>query len=135
MIMQDLQSLLIQFVQSNQSNLQFDFYSRNQIVLQIYKINDVKNWGFGIEKQIIQDLIVELTFNKQKIDNSKNKERFLKSNLFDCFYKFDTVKEDSYWTGIDSKHDLEKIENQILGIIDTVYSLKGEKIEYTLNVF
>ena len=135
MIMPDLQNLIIKFVQSNQSNLQFDFYSRNQIVLQIYKISDVKNWGFGIEKQIIQDLIIELTFNKQKIDNDINKARFIKSNLFDCFYKFETIKEDSYWTGIDSKQDLEQIEKQILEIIDTVYSLKGEKIEYTLNAF
>ena len=133
--MSDLKKLIIQFIQTQDRNLQFDFYLHNQIILQIYKLYDIKTWGYGIEKQIVSDLVVELTFNKQKFNNENNKRRLLNSDLFHRFYRFDTIKEDSYWIGIDSKQSTELIESQILEIINTVYDLNGENIVFTVNAF
>jgi hypothetical protein len=133
--MSEIQKLILQFIQSTERSIQFDIYSRKQIVLQIYKRYDVKNWGYGIENKIMEDLVVELTFKKQKIDNDKNKERFLKSDLCGKFCRFDTIKEDSYWTGIDSKLDTDLIMRNILEIIDSVYDLGDEKVEFTLNAY
>lgn len=133
--MSEIQKLILEFIQSTERSIQFDIYSRKQIVLQIYKRYDVKNWGYGIENKIMEDLVVELTFNKQKIDNDKNKERFLKSDLCSKFCRFDTIKEDSYWTGIDSKPDTGLIMRNILEIIDSVYDLGDEKVEFTLNAY
>ena len=133
--MSEIQKLILQFIQSTERSIQFDLYSRKQIVLQTYKRYDVRNWGYGIENKIIEDLIVELTFNKQKINNDKNKERFLKSDLCSKFFRFDTIKEDSYWTGIDSKTDIDSIIMIIFEIIDTVYDLGDEKVEFTLNAY
>ena len=133
--MNDLQKVILQFILSQDRNLQLDFHLRNQIIMQVYKLSDVKKWGLDIESQITDNMIVELIFNKQKIDNVNNKKRFLESDLFEKFYKFERIKEDSYWTGIDSEQEIERVEKSILKIVTTVYNLNGEIIRYTLNAY
>jgi|SRR5690554_780528 len=133
--MSSLQNMIIKLIQSQERNIQLDFYLRSQIIMQIYKLSDVKNWGFDIENQITNDMIIELTFKKQKFDNVNNKRRLLDSDLFEKFYKFERIKEDSYWTGLDCAQKIELIENRILKIIYTVYDLNGETIQYTLNAY
>ena len=133
--MPDLESFLTQFVNSNERNIQLDFYSRNQIVLQLYKLCDVKTWNYGIEEFIKDDIIIELTFNKNKIDNQNNKHRFFNSDFFKDFIKMDSVKEDSYWTGVDIKLSITTIKQMIIKIVNTVYDIKNEKIEFRLTAY
>jgi hypothetical protein len=133
--MSDLNSLLTQFVNSNERNISLDFYSRNQIVLQLYKLCDVKTWNYGIEEFIKDDIIIELTFNKNKIDNQNNKHRFFNSDVFRDFIKMDSVKEYSYWTGVDIKLSINTIKQMIIKIINAVYNLKNETIEFKLIAY
>ena len=130
-----LDSLLTQFVNSNGRNIQLDFSSRNQIVLQLFKLSDAKTWNYGIEEIIKDDIIIELTFNKNKIDNQNNKHRFINSEVFKHFIKMDSIKEDSYWTGVDEKMNISVIKQMIFKIINTVYDLKDNKIEYSLTAY
>ena len=133
--MTELTNLLSTFIQSTESNLQLDFYSRNQIILQIYKLNDVKNWNYGIENYISYDLVVELTFNKNKIENKENKQRLLKSEIYSDFIKIDTVETDSYWSGINKKLSINLVYLRIQDIINTVYDLKDEPVEHSLTAY
>jgi hypothetical protein len=133
--MPDLNSLLTQFINSNERNISLDFYSRNQIVLQLYKQCDVKTWNYGINEFIKDDIIIELTFNKNKIDNQNNKHRFLNSEVFKDYIKMDSVREDSYWTGVDIKLAISTINQMIIKIINTVYDLKNETIEFRLIAY
>ena len=133
--MADLTSLLTEFIHSSESNLQLDFYSRKQVILQIYKLTEVIKWNYGIENYIMDDFVVELTFNKSKIDNEGNKQRFLDTNLFSDFIKVDTVNTDSYWAGISKELDLNQILMKIQRIIRSVYDLKDQPIEYSLTAY
>ena len=133
--MPDLNSLLTQFVNSNERNISLDFYSRDQIVLQLYKLCDVKTWNYGINEFIKDDIVIELTFNKNKIDNQNNKHRFLNSEVFKDFIKMDSVKEDSYWTGVDIRLAINSINQMIINIINTVYDLKNDIIEFRLIAY
>lgn len=133
--MSSLINLLTKFVYSSERNMQLDFFSMNQIVLQIYKRSDVQNWNFGIETYIADDLIVELTFNKNKLNNQSNKQRFLGSIVFKDFIKVDTVNTDSYWTGISINQDINHIQQKIQIIISSVYDLKNQKLEYSLTAY
>ena len=114
--MSSLQNMIIKFIQSQERNIQLDFYLRSQIIMQIYKLSDVKNWGFDIENQITNDMIIELTFKKQKFDNVNNKRRLLDSDLFEKFYKFERIKKIlTDRARLCTK--IELIENRILKII------------------
>ncbi len=133
--MPNLESLMTQFLNSDERKIQLDFYSRNQIILQLFKLSDVKTWNYGIEKYIKDEIVIELTFNKNKIDNQNNKHRFINSEIFKAFFKLDSIKEDSYWTGVDIKLNITQINQMIIRIINTVYELKNETVEYRLTAY
>jgi len=63
--MNNLTAFLTRFIELNEKNLQLDFFCRKQVILQIFKMLDVKKWGKNIEQYVQGDIVIELTFNKQ----------------------------------------------------------------------
>jgi hypothetical protein len=133
--MNNLTAFLTRFIELNEKNLQLDFFCRKQVILQIFKMDDVKNWGKNIEQYVQGDLVIELTFNKHKIDNSNNKQRFINSDLKDTFKKIDDIQQDSYWLGLNSSSGINQIQKEMLSIIHNVYKIDNEPVEFTLNTY
>ena len=98
-------------------------------------MRDVKKWGKNIEQYVQGDIVIELTFNKNKIDNSNNKERFNNSDLKDTFMKVDNIEQDSYWLGLNISLGINQIQKEILKIVHTVYKIENELVEFTLNAY
>ena len=96
---------------------------------------DVKKWGKNIEQYVQGDIVIELTFNKHKIDNSNNKERFINSDLNYTFKEVDNIEQDSYWLGLNISVGINQIQKEILNIIHTVYKIENEPVEFTLNAY
>ena len=133
--MNNLTAFLTRFIELNEKNLQLDFFCRKQVILQIFKMRDVKKWGKNIEQYVQGDIVIELTFNKHKIDNSNNKERFISSYLNYTFKKVDNIEQDLYWLGLNISVGIIQIQKEILNIIHTVYKIENEPVEFTLNAY
>jgi len=133
--MNNLTAFLTRFIELNEKNLQLDFFCRKQVILQIFKMRDVKKWGKNIEQYVQGDIVIEMTFNKHKIDNSNNKERFINSDLNYTFKKVDNIEQDSYWLGLNISVGINQIQKEILNIIHTVYKIENEPVEFTLNAY
>lgn len=124
------------FVNSNEQKIQLDIFRDSQVILQIYKLEDVKYWGLDIESYIEKEFIIELTFSKNKKSNSENLKRFESSEWIEKFVKIDTIKENSYWLGINKNVDIKEFEQIISSLLDSVYEFTGnETVEFTVKAY
>lgn len=124
------------FVNSNEQKIQLDIFRDSQVILQIYKLEDVKHWGLDIESYIEREFIIELTFSKSKISNSENLKRFEYSEWFKKFVKIDNITENSYWFGINKNIDIKEFEQIIFSLLDSVYEFNdNETVEFTVKAY
>lgn len=122
-------------IDSNSSSIQLDIFRNNgQVLMQIFKQKNVSTWNRGIELTDSDGLIINLHFHKNKTNNFDNFKRFFDSDIFTKFKKY-PIPENSYFIGINSQYLINEIHDFILEILDTVYNLEGEAMEFTVNSY
>jgi len=132
----DFSDLLNTFLQSNEKGIQFDiFRSNKQVLLQVYRQYDVERWQDGFSLTDSKGIIIELHFHKDKTDNEENLERFKDSDLFGRFEQLSVQGQSSYFLGVGSNTPNSEIGDCIWEIINVIYSLSDERIEFTLNAY
>ncbi|UOX34827.1 hypothetical protein LXD69_04785 [Flavobacterium sediminilitoris] len=130
-----LNSAISIFINSQEKNLQLDFFRENQqVLLQIFKGYDVKNWKIAFESDN-DDLILMIHFHKDKIDNKLNLERFKNSKWYNDFERVIMQGEVQYYLKSRTAHDSNILEIEIRELINIVYSLSFEKVAFTLNAY
>ncbi|MBN2613154.1 MAG: hypothetical protein JXB00_16495 [Bacteroidales bacterium] len=131
-----LDNALRTILNSSEKNIQIDFFRENgQVIAQIYKQKDVKKWALGIELVNDQGLIIELNFNNAKLNNKLNYNRFKKSKFYNQFQKFQLVKENSYFLGINDNKLTGSIIDLLHEVFLTVYQITPINYKYTVNAY
>ncbi|MFW5700938.1 MAG: hypothetical protein ACOCWM_04535 [Cyclobacteriaceae bacterium] len=115
-------------------NIQLDiFRSNGQVLLQVYRLSDVKEWGL-IDTSNEEGYLIELTFNKSKTSNRNNKERFMFSEYKEKFHRFDKIPEDSYFYFVPKQIDSTEFSNLIMKLIKDVYD-DVEEVTFSVNEY
>ncbi|KYG81557.1 hypothetical protein MB14_13305 [Roseivirga ehrenbergii] len=120
---------------SNEKNMQLDIFRDNgEVLLQIFKSEDVKNWNieFDVTKEA---LIFQLLFNKNKTENSANLSRFLNSSLSKNFQRVEFYKQETYFATFPYTIGLEIIQSTINQLISEVYNLEVMTTRATLKAY
>lgn len=129
----NLSLLIATFLSSNEKNIQLDFFRSNEHVLfQIYKQYDVNKWELDFSSTDINSSVIEICFHKNKKNNEGNFIRFSKSAFHDMFTE---LEKNSFFYRIHSKTSVTEIVKLLLRLIDSIYDLNDERIEFTLNVY
>ncbi|CAM1351018.1 hypothetical protein [Tenacibaculum halocynthiae] len=114
-------------------NLQLDvFRSNGQVLMQLYKQRDVNLWDLNFDFPDDKAIVIEVSFHKDKLDNSKNLSNFKSSKLFE---KFTEVEKNDYFLRLRGNTDTIEVYKVVMKIVNDVYSLKNEYINYTLNAY
>jgi hypothetical protein len=132
--MNDIYKLSNTFLKSTTRNIQFDFYHRNQIILQIFKGYDVVNWRDKPNNVNNNQIVFQLLFNGGKDNNKLNLSNFKNSSLFNDFEYVNFYKQESYFYCVNILNEIELI-NYIEKIILSVYFFEIQKVDYTLKVY
>lgn len=129
----NLSLLITTFLSSNEKNIQLDFFRSNEHVLfQIYKQYDVNKWELDFSSTDINSSVIEICFHENKKNNEENFIRFSKSTFHDMFTE---LEKNSFFYRIHSKTSVTEIVKLLLRLIDSIYDLNDERIEFTLNVY
>lgn len=130
----DLNSLIKTFIESNERNLQLDFYRKNgEVLLQIFKGYDVNLWEVDIET-LENDIVYQLLFHKDKTANNDNLKRFKHSALFSDFKKVNFYNQNAYFYSVPIGSS-EEIKSKIFEILELIYDLGSNQVRYTLNAY
>lgn len=130
-----MEEFLNEIIISSEKNLQLDIFRINgQVLLQIFKAEDVARWGtdFKVESNA---LVFQLLFNNGKTDNSRNLERFKESNSFMDFEFVEFYKQNNYFLNVPTRIGVLAIMEKIVEIINVVYGLSFEETKATLNAY
>ncbi len=115
---------------------QMDIFRDNgQVLIQIYKQRDVLTWGLDIKLEDAEGIVIEILFNKAKINNNANYLRFINSEFYTNFTKIDNEKHDIWFAVFSSKWQTKELFDFIINLIDDVYRLKNSEIKFTLNAY
>ena len=109
------------FYNSIETNIQLDIFHNGEVLLQVYKTNDVLKWKNDVKVEV-GDIILELCFNKNK--KRSNYDKFKKSIFFDSFKKVDLEGGDVFWKQINSEH--ENLELTIVQLLSDVFEITDE---------
>jgi hypothetical protein len=132
--MNDIYQLSNTFINSTTRNIQFDFYHRNQIILQIFKGYDVVNWRDKPTNINNNQIVFQLLFNGGKDNNKLNLSNFKNSTLFNVFEYVNFYKQESYFCSVEISDEIELV-NYIEKIISSVYLFEIQKVDYTLKAY
>lgn len=123
-------------LKSSEKGIVLDVFFSDQILIQIFKGYDVKNWNFPIEIISDKSLVFSLLFNESKLDNDKNIARFTKSEIYNHFQKVRVEKNiDDYLFCSPMKYSVREARTLILTIIKDVYNRELTGIEFTLKAY
>ncbi len=127
----------IQVLMNNtEQNVQLDIFRENgQVLMQVYKQKDVTKWELGVELVDKNGFVIEITFHPNKSKNKENIKRFLESELYKKFNKYDSIEQNSYFIGIPSNWNIKNIEDIILKILSDIFNMKIKNIHFTLNAY
>ena len=127
----------IQVLMNNtEQNVQLDIFRENgQVLMQVYKQKDVTKWELGVELVDKNGFVNEITFHPNKSKNKENIKRFLESELYKKFNKYDSIEQNSYFIGIPSNWNIKNIEDIILKILSDIFNMKIKNIHFTLNAY
>jgi hypothetical protein len=100
------------------------------MLMQIFCVKHSIKCGWDISSKYKDGYIVTLDFNKNKINNNENYERFTKSQLFASFEKYEFIKRDSYFYHIHPSTKAKKIQLIIHQILIEVYDYQ-DKLFFT----
>ena len=132
--MNDIYQLSNTFIKSTARNIQFDFYHRNQIILQIFKGYDVVNWRDKPNNVNNNQIVFQLLFNSGKDNNKLNLSNFKNSMLFNDFEYVNFYKQESYFCSVEISDEIELV-NYIEKIISSVYLFEIQKVDFTLKAY
>jgi hypothetical protein len=123
------------FVNSQEPGIQLDVFRENgQMLLQIGKGYDVKNWNTPL-KVNSNDIILLLHFHKSKDHNSKNLLRFLNSPLFRNYERFQMQGQEMYFSKSATTLKPEILEMEIRELVRDIYELDNEEVNYSLKAY
>ena len=135
MIYNNIQQALITFLESQEKNIQLDFFRENgEVILQLFKEYDVANWGLGVEF-IDNGTIAQLVFNKNKSNNFENFNRFQDSDLFDLFIHVNFHGQNAFFSDIPPETDIRNIELFISKCFHSIYDINNENISFSLDAY
>jgi len=121
---------------NTEQNVQLDIFRENgQVLMQVYKQKDVTKWELGVELVDKNGFVIEITFHPNKSKNKENIKRFLESELYKKFNKYDSIEQNSYFIGIPSNWNIKNIEDIILKILSDIFNMKIKNIHFTLNAY
>ena len=120
---------------STEKNIQLDIFRENgEVLLQIFKSDDVKNWD--VDFVVTQNaLVFQLLFNGGKTDNKANQKRFLEAEISEDFEKVEFYNQETYFANFPITMGIETIENIVGRTIAEVYDLELLDIHVTLNAY
>ncbi|XLS28400.1 hypothetical protein ACJD0Z_14480 [Flavobacteriaceae bacterium M23B6Z8] len=123
------------FIRSDEKGLQLDFFRDDgQVLLQIYKGNEVATWNkvYVIDEN---ELLLLLRFHKSKTDNESNFNRFMSLNTFTQFRKIKDQNQIFYYQPVSATTKIPMLQRKILDIIFDVYDLRSNQFSFTLNAY
>lgn len=106
-------------------------------LLQVFKASDILRWNIGIEKFILDGLVLELTFNDENPNNKENLLRFhSKKSEHERFHLMELEGGEVYFSFFPTPVNYLDLYSQIEWIVDAVYDLStGAKFEWGIMKF
>ncbi len=135
----EIENHLKNLMSAKYTNAQFDIHHTNgQVLMQVFNQSDVKLWNLPVELDFYKDggIVIDLTFNKHKDDNTKNFKRFQTAPFYEKFILLEegkTVK--SYFHTIPNTVSLTLLADTLLNILQTVYDLRTKNVDMFFRVF
>jgi hypothetical protein len=117
----NLTEFIRSFYNSTERNIQLDIFHDGEVLLQVYKTNDVLKWKSDVKVEN-GDVILELCFNKNK--RRSNYDSFKNSDFLDSFKSVDLEGGDIFWKQINSES--ESLEFIIIELLSDVFKIKDE---------
>jgi len=103
------------------------------MLMQIFHVKLAIEWGWDISKKHQDGYLIVVDFNKNKINNELNFERFTKSQLFASFEKYEFIKRDSYFYHIHPSIKAKNMQSIIYQILTDVYDYQDKPFSFALR--
>jgi len=127
-----IQKAVSKFLQGYERNLQLDFFRENgEVLFQVFKGKDVKQWNVEFTPTD-NDVIVQIIFHPDKMNNIENLKRFFSGDFFKFFEKHEFYNQNAYFSVFNGSKLSEAYFQQVL---EEIFEISFNEIYFTLNSY